>query len=315
MKIAKEQIKGIETLAPVASPSFTGTPKAPTPSQSETDTTRLATVGFVRSAVSAGEGGSGGGGGTEPSSNVTYTVEFAANIWDLSVMEYYTDSYAGIDQDIYFLNLDSMEIWKIPAFGGTPAYYATLNEGDKIEMYNATCGQIHFVVHTVWNDPDYHFKTLVPLRIANWGHDTEDVEWGWVGDDMHLVFEPRIYETRRFSFMSSDVSVLIPWQFLNCSSGNYIDVNNYITIFNEDQDNSITVEFKIEDDPNRENRCTTIRVQSNANDIYTDNNIRTAAFTIPAGAALMVNMVVHQYWADPWPYCIVELTGQFLWEQ
>ncbi len=59
------QIDGIDTLAPKESPTFSGTPTAPTPSQSETDNSRLATVGYVRTAVAAGGGGSGGGGAAE----------------------------------------------------------------------------------------------------------------------------------------------------------------------------------------------------------------------------------------------------------
>lgn len=52
------QIKDSDTLAPKDSPSLTGSPKATTPLQSESDTTRIATVGFVRTAVAAGGGGS-----------------------------------------------------------------------------------------------------------------------------------------------------------------------------------------------------------------------------------------------------------------
>ncbi len=54
------QIRNSDSLAPKNSPVLTGTPKAPTPAQNESDPTRIATVGYVRSAVAAG-GGSGGG--------------------------------------------------------------------------------------------------------------------------------------------------------------------------------------------------------------------------------------------------------------
>ncbi|MBQ9509620.1 MAG: hypothetical protein IJR53_09435 [Bacteroidales bacterium] len=56
------QIRGSNTLAPKNSPAFTGSPTAPTPAQNESDTSRVATVGFVRAAVAAGGGGGGGGG-------------------------------------------------------------------------------------------------------------------------------------------------------------------------------------------------------------------------------------------------------------
>lgn len=47
------------TMAPKESPTFTGQPKSPTPSQNESDATRIATVGFVRTAVASGGGGGG----------------------------------------------------------------------------------------------------------------------------------------------------------------------------------------------------------------------------------------------------------------
>lgn len=52
-----KQIRDADSLAPKNSPVLTGNPKAPTPAQSETETTRIATVGFVRAAVAAGGGG------------------------------------------------------------------------------------------------------------------------------------------------------------------------------------------------------------------------------------------------------------------
>ncbi|MBO4654638.1 MAG: hypothetical protein J5644_03750 [Bacteroidales bacterium] len=55
-----KQIRDADSLAPKNSPVLTGNPKAPTPAQSETETTRIATVGFVRTAVAAGGGGGGG---------------------------------------------------------------------------------------------------------------------------------------------------------------------------------------------------------------------------------------------------------------
>ena len=72
--IQPEQIEGMDLLAPVSSPAFTGAPKGPTPMQSESDTTRLATVGFVRAAVAASGGGSGG------SASLYVTDDDAGNI-------------------------------------------------------------------------------------------------------------------------------------------------------------------------------------------------------------------------------------------
>lgn len=54
------QIRNSDSLAPKNSPVLTGAPKAPTPAQNESDTSRVATVGFVRAAVAAGGGGGGG---------------------------------------------------------------------------------------------------------------------------------------------------------------------------------------------------------------------------------------------------------------
>jgi hypothetical protein len=54
------QIRNSGTLAPKNSPAFTGSPTAPTPAQNESETSRVATVGFVRAAVAAGVGGGGG---------------------------------------------------------------------------------------------------------------------------------------------------------------------------------------------------------------------------------------------------------------
>ena len=54
------QIRDSNTLAPKNSPAFSGSPTAPTPAQNESDTSRVATVGFVRAAVAAGGGGGGG---------------------------------------------------------------------------------------------------------------------------------------------------------------------------------------------------------------------------------------------------------------
>ena len=45
--------------APLASPTFTGTPRAPTPAP-EDDSTKIATTEFVTAAVAAGGGGGGG---------------------------------------------------------------------------------------------------------------------------------------------------------------------------------------------------------------------------------------------------------------
>lgn len=73
--LQRGQIEGMDLLAPKASPVFTGTPTGPTPSQAESDTTRLATVGFVRTAVAAG--GSGGSGGT---ASLYVTDDGAGNI-------------------------------------------------------------------------------------------------------------------------------------------------------------------------------------------------------------------------------------------
>lgn len=49
--------------AALASPTFTGTPEAPTPAPGD-DSIRIATTAFVAAAVAAGGGGGGGGGGT-----------------------------------------------------------------------------------------------------------------------------------------------------------------------------------------------------------------------------------------------------------
>jgi hypothetical protein len=46
-----KQIRNSDSLAPKDSPVLTGAPKAPTPAQNERDTTRIATIGFVRTAV------------------------------------------------------------------------------------------------------------------------------------------------------------------------------------------------------------------------------------------------------------------------
>lgn len=73
--IQRRQIEGMDLLAPKASPVLTGTPTGPTPSQAESDTTRLATVGFVRTAVAAG--GSGGSGGA---ASLYVTDDGAGNI-------------------------------------------------------------------------------------------------------------------------------------------------------------------------------------------------------------------------------------------
>lgn len=54
------QIRNSDKLAPKNSPVFTGSPTAPTPTQNESETSRVATVGFVRAAVAAGGGGGGG---------------------------------------------------------------------------------------------------------------------------------------------------------------------------------------------------------------------------------------------------------------
>lgn len=54
------QIRDSNTLAPKNNPAFSGSPTAPTPAQNESDTSRVATVGFVRVAVAAGGGGGGG---------------------------------------------------------------------------------------------------------------------------------------------------------------------------------------------------------------------------------------------------------------
>lgn len=55
-----KQIRNSGDLASLNSPAFTGAPTAPTPAQNESETSRVATVGFVRAAVAAG--GDGGGG-------------------------------------------------------------------------------------------------------------------------------------------------------------------------------------------------------------------------------------------------------------
>jgi hypothetical protein len=63
--IAESQVTNLTTdlaaKAPLASPTFTGTPAAPT-ATAGTNTTQLATTAFVTSAVAAGGGGGGGGG-------------------------------------------------------------------------------------------------------------------------------------------------------------------------------------------------------------------------------------------------------------
>ena len=46
-----KQIRNSDSHAPKDSPVLTGAPKAPTPAQNENDTTRIATIGFVRTAV------------------------------------------------------------------------------------------------------------------------------------------------------------------------------------------------------------------------------------------------------------------------
>ena len=74
MKIAKEQIKGIETLA---------------------------TKEYVNSAISSA--GSGGSGGTV-SAPETYSVDFFANRWDQEIIDYYVGG--GTDYELLFLDLD-----------------------------------------------------------------------------------------------------------------------------------------------------------------------------------------------------------------
>lgn len=93
MKIALEQVRGSESLAPLSSPYFSGAPKAPTPSQAETETSRLATVGFVRTAIAAGGGGGGGGGGA---AYLYVTDDNNGNI-ELTAMN--TSSSLSVDDD------------------------------------------------------------------------------------------------------------------------------------------------------------------------------------------------------------------------
>lgn len=59
-KLIRDGGKTIADLAPLASPTFTGDPKAPTPSVGDNDTS-IATTAFVAAAVAAGGGGGGGG--------------------------------------------------------------------------------------------------------------------------------------------------------------------------------------------------------------------------------------------------------------
>lgn len=51
-----KQIRNSGTLAPKASPELTGAPTAPTPLQDESNASRIATVGFVRTAMQSGGG-------------------------------------------------------------------------------------------------------------------------------------------------------------------------------------------------------------------------------------------------------------------
>lgn len=67
-KLLEDSGVAVSTLAPLASPAFTGNPTAPTASPGDNDTS-IATTAFVTAAVAAGGGGGGSGSGTK-----TYAV-------------------------------------------------------------------------------------------------------------------------------------------------------------------------------------------------------------------------------------------------
>lgn len=69
--------------APIASPSFTGIPTAPT-APAGTGTTQIATTAFVATAVAAGGGGGGGGTGGVPTSRQILTSGLATGGGDLT---------------------------------------------------------------------------------------------------------------------------------------------------------------------------------------------------------------------------------------
>lgn len=104
------QIRDSGSLAPKDSPSFTGTPKATTPAQSESDSTRIATVGFVRDAV-ANSGGLTNYNFTHTANTTVSTsatkITFAAN---QRCSQMITVS-ADISLDITCNNLSDNYIW------------------------------------------------------------------------------------------------------------------------------------------------------------------------------------------------------------
>lgn len=292
MKVSKEQIKDIETLAPVASPSFTGTPKAPVPSQSEQDSSRIATVGFVRTAISSGE-----------ITVNTYTVDFIANRWNQDVMDFYIGG--GTDYDILFLDLDSMDIFAIPAFGNTPVFYAETHNGDHIETFNPTW-QL-FVVNTIYDDVDYHVKTLTRLSKSNWPNDTEDctqIDW----ENNIYMLEPRLYDSVRRLETYGDVSVEIPWQFFNTGSAFYADNTHTLFIDNNSYDASITVTVYMDDIPS-DNRQADIELLSTGSITYNEGR-RECTFEVPAQSSIRLKLHTNHTWADPYTRWILYLEGQ-----
>lgn len=90
-------VPALSSKAPLASPSFTGTPLAPT-APAGTNTTQIATTAFVQTAVAAGGGGGGG------VSITTQFAEFAASNWQEAPSAIVTDGEIrdmtnGIDEN------------------------------------------------------------------------------------------------------------------------------------------------------------------------------------------------------------------------
>lgn len=90
-------VPALSSKAPLVSPSFTGTPIAPT-APAGTNTTQIATTAFVQTAVAAG---GGGGGSTDIT---TQLAEFAASNWQEIPSAIVTDATIesmvdGIDED------------------------------------------------------------------------------------------------------------------------------------------------------------------------------------------------------------------------
>lgn len=94
--IQKEQVAGLDGLAPLDSPDFIGLPTSTTPQQQEANGARIATVAFVRGAItSAGVGG----GGTGAAASLSVIDDNHGNIELLSINTpstlHVTDDSAG----------------------------------------------------------------------------------------------------------------------------------------------------------------------------------------------------------------------------